>query len=154
DRAPIALLALQHGSAEHAEFLVEPAVDDIDRHASRADAIERDRELAHHDRIPQARVDGDQRANAVEARPDGAREYPGGDVVAQVPLGEQHKIKAGTIRCNEQVYAKLELGIDTSVWKRREGFGDGLRDLRRTDGRHRDRRVESKLHVDDLADPY
>src|SRR5581483_6038631 len=70
DGAAIALLALQHGSAEHAKFLVEPAIDDIDRHAARTNAVKRDRELANHDRIPQTWMHGDKCADALEQRTD------------------------------------------------------------------------------------
>ncbi len=151
DGSLVALLALQHGAAEHAEFLVEPAVDDIERHAAAADAIERDRKLGDHDRIPQAGMHGDQRANLIEPRADRARQHPGADVVAQVPLGEKAKLEAGAIRRKQKLDAEIELSVQAPVRQRRQSLADGLGDFRRTDGCHRYRGVEAKLHGDDLA---
>ena len=119
ERPPIALLALQHCSAEHAEFFIEPAVDDVERHAPLANAIERNRKLRHHHRIPQSGMHGDQRADPIEPRPDCARQHPGGEVVAKVALGEQHKVEADAISGDEQIDTKIELGIEPPVRQRR-----------------------------------
>ena len=66
DRAPVARLALQQGSAEHAEFFFEPAVDDVECDAALAHTVERDGELADHHRVPEAGMDGDQRTDVIE----------------------------------------------------------------------------------------
>jgi hypothetical protein len=97
-------------------------------------------------------MDRDERANAIEARADRARHHPCGEVVAEVTLGKEHEIEADIIRGQQQVYAEVELGIETSARQRRQRFGDALGHFRRTDSRHRNRRVETKLHIDDLPE--
>src|SRR5262249_50861289 len=148
DRSPVAIFALQHGTAEHAEFLVEPAVDDIDRHSSPADAVKRDRELAQHHRVPKSRMNGDQRPDVVEPRGDRARHDPGGEIVAEMPLGEQDELETDLISRLQQFYAEIELRIEPSGRQWRQCLRHRLRDFGRTDSRHRNGRVETKLHHD------
>ena len=78
----------QQIAAEGAKLRVVPAGDDIDRHAARTDAIKRRGELGDHDRMQQARMQGDHVADATRPRTDRARHDPCGEIGSQMTFGE------------------------------------------------------------------
>jgi hypothetical protein len=47
-------------------------------------------------------MNGHKGADAVETRADRTREHPGGNVIAQMPLGKQHEIESDLVGGGQQ----------------------------------------------------
>ena len=129
-RSPVTLFALEHRAAEHPEFLIKPAVDDVDRHPLFANPVQRDGELGDHHRIKQSRMDRDKRPNVLEARRDGARQHPRREIMPKMTFGEEAQIKPQRIRLLQHRPRMIELSVATAMRQRPQRFGGRLRDLR------------------------
>ena len=92
-------------------------------------------------------MDRDQAAHAFQARSDGAGQHPGGQILAEVALGEQGQVEADRVGGQQQLGAEIDLHVALAVRQRLQRLADGLLDLDRADGCHRNGCIDAELHA-------
>src|SRR5438034_432693 len=85
-RAARVLFRRQRTGAESLEFFLVPAVDDVERRAPAANAVERGRELGHHLRRDDAGMDRDHKLHLAGQRRHCGRQQPSGVIGAKPTL--------------------------------------------------------------------
>ncbi len=94
--------------AEGLEFLLPPAVDDIDGCTSAADAIERDRELGDRLRRDDARMHRDHQLDSAGDRRERGSQQPGGMIRPHPTLRNQRRLEAELFAPPQHVDGKAE----------------------------------------------